>query len=501
MDTHKAKIEEIIAVTKKQNPEMSLEHEKLIRNAYSFASLAHRGQKRLSGDDYIVHCISTAKVLADMHLDPITIAASLLHDVPEDTNVTLSEIRKNFGKEIAQIVEGITKLSKVKYRGIERYAENLRKMFIAMAKDIRTVVIKFADRIHNLQTLKYQPPQKALRIAKESMEIYAPIADRLGMGELKSMLEDLSFPYIYPKESAWTKSITKDSLKHKEKIIEKAKRTLSKELKKSNIETNGISSRVKSIYSIYEKLMSHDKNLDRIYDLVAMRVIVKTEKDCYAVLGIIHTLWTPLKGRIKDYIAQPKPNGYQSLHTTLFTGKGEIIEIQIRTQEMHDIAEFGIAAHWHYSANKAGTIPVNYKEWINNLIEWQADIGDSEKYLDNLQKVKLDFFKNRIFVFTPEGDVIDLPENATPIDFAYTIHTDLGNRCIEARINRAIANLDSKLKNGDVVEIITNKSRQWPNPDWLDFVKTDQARDKIKAALKKKRGFKNLNLKNPFSKE
>jgi len=500
MDKHKEKIEEIIAIAKKQNPDMTIKHEKLIHDAYSFASLAHNGQKRLSGEDYIIHSIATAKLLADMHLDPITVAAGLLHDVPEDTDVTLDEIKKQFGKEIALIIEGITKLSKVKYRGIERYAENLRKMFIAMARDIRTVVIKFADRIHNLHTLKYQPPQKALRIAKESMEIYAPIADRLGMGEIKSMLEDLSFPYIYPKEFAWVKSITKDSLKHKEKIIEKAKRTLAKELEKNNIKYVSINSRVKSFYSIYEKLMTHDKNLDRIYDLVAMRVIVETEKDCYAVLGIIHTLWTPLKGRIKDYIAQPKPNNYQSLHTTLFTGKGEIIEIQIRTQEMHDLAEFGIAAHWHYSASKAGTMPASYKDWIDNLITWQKDLNDTEKYLDNLQKVKLDFFKNRIFVFTPEGDVIDLPENATPIDFAYTIHTDVGNRCIEARINRNIANLDSNLRNGDVVEIITNKSRQWPNPDWLDFVKTDQARDKIKSALNKKRGFKNFNLKNPFSK-
>jgi GTP diphosphokinase / guanosine-3',5'-bis(diphosphate) 3'-diphosphatase len=501
MDKHKVKIEEIIEITRRLNPKMTIDQEKLIWNAFSFASLAHTGQTRLSGEDYIVHSISTAKLLAEMHLDPTTIAAGLLHDVPEDTETTLDELKIKFGKEMAQIVEGITKLSKVKYRGIERYAENLRKMFVAMAKDIRTVVIKFSDRIHNLQTLKYQPPQKALRIAKESMEIYAPIADRLGMGEIKSMLEDLSFPYIHPKEYAWVKSITKDSLKHKEKIIEKAKKKLAKELEKNNIEFISISSRVKSIFSIYEKLMARDRNLDRIYDLVAMRVIVKTEKDCYAALGIIHTIWTPLKGRIKDYIAQPKPNNYQSLHTTLFTGKGEVIEIQIRTQEMHDLAEFGIAAHWHYSTSKAGTIPDNYREWINNLVDWQKDVRDSEKYLDDLQKVKLDFFKNRIFVFTPEGDVIDLPENATPIDFAYTIHTDLGNRCVEVLINRTIANLDSKLKNGDVVDIISNKSRRWPNPDWLDFVKTDQARSKIKTALKKKRGHKSLNLRNPFSRE
>jgi len=497
MSNHEEKLENILASAKRLNSEFSAEQEGLIRDAYEFAIQAHQGQTRLSGEDYIVHPLATAQILADMHFDSTTIAAGLLHDVPEDTDITLEQIRKKFGKEIAQIIEGITKLSKVKYRGMERYAENLRKMFVAMAKDIRTIVIKFADRIHNLQTLKYQSPQKAVRIANESMEIYAPIASRLGLGEVKGMLEDLSFPYIHPQEHAWVKSMIKDSLKRKAKTIDKAQKTLAKELTANGVEYLAINSRVKGIYSIYQKLMTHDKNLDRIYDLIALRLIVKNIKDCYAALGIIHTIWTPLKGRIKDYISQPKPNSYQSLHTTLFADKGEVVEIQIRTQEMHDYAEYGIAAHWQYK-EKSGSLPPGQREWIKNLIDWQKEISDSEKYLDNLQKVKLDFFKNRIFVFTPQGDVIDLPENATPIDFAYSIHTDIGNRCVEARVNREIANLDSTLRSGDVVEIITNKSRQWPNPDWLKFAKTTQAREKITSTLKKKRGFKNLNLKNPF---
>ncbi|MFW0837564.1 MAG: RelA/SpoT family protein [Candidatus Komeilibacteria bacterium] len=497
MNNHQAKLENIIKSARAHNPSITAEQEQLIREAFVFARDYHAGQKRLSGEDYIIHPLATAQILADMHFDVTTIAAGLLHDVPEDTNATLEQIRKKFGKPIAIITEGITKLSKVKYRGMERYAENLRKMFVAMAKDIRTITIKFADRIHNLQTLQYHPPHKALRIAKESLEIYAPIASRLGMGEIKAQLEDLSFPYVYPQEYAWVKSIIKDNLKHKEKVMERAKKTLAKELHNNNIKYISITSRVKKLYSLYLKLMTHDKNLNRIYDLVAMRVIVKNIKDCYATLGVIHTLWTPLKGRIKDYIAQPKPNNYQSLHTTLFTTKGDVIEIQIRTQEMDDYAEYGIAAHWQYSDKRAGVLPPTYKEWINNLADWQKEISDSAKYLDNLQTVKLDFFKNRIFVFTPQGDVIDLPEEATVIDFAYHIHTDIGNSCIGARVNTEQASLDRNLRNGDVVEIITNNARKWPNPDWLKIIKTKLAQDKIKEALRKKKG-PIINIKNPF---
>ncbi|OIO46412.1 MAG: hypothetical protein AUJ28_02635 [Parcubacteria group bacterium CG1_02_37_51] len=500
MDQHKSKVIQLIETVKKNHPNFSNQQEELLWKAYYFAKKNHAGQKRLSGDDYLVHPLAAAQILADMHFDATTIIAGLIHDVPEDTEATIADIKDNFGKEIATIIEGVTKLSKVKYRGIERYAENLRKMFVTMARDIRSIVIKFSDRIHNLQTLQYQPPQKALRIAKESMEIYAPIANRLGIGEIKNQLEDLAFPYVYPQEHAWVKSLIKDILKQKERVVSRAKKKISKELQKNNIEYISITSRVKHLYSLYLKLMMHNKSLDRVYDLIAMRIIVKDVKDCYVVLGILHTIWTPLKGRIKDYIAQPKPNNYQSLHTTIFAERGEIIEVQIRTQEMHDYAEFGIAAHWQYSEKRSGTLPAKHKEWIKNLVAWQSEISDSEKYLENLQKVKLDFFKRRIFVFTPKGDVIDLPEDATPIDFAYHIHTDIGNRCVGAQINNIISSLETPLKNGDVVDIMTNKSRTWPNPDWLKIIKTTIARDKIKASLNKKRGLKSFNLKNPFAK-
>ncbi|MCR4279906.1 MAG: RelA/SpoT family protein [Candidatus Komeilibacteria bacterium] len=499
MTNHEEKLAAIILNLKKFNPDFDVEQESLLRKAFEFAQQAHAGQKRLSGEDYIVHSLATAKILSEMHFDPVTVTAGILHDVPEDTEIELEEIKRIFGKEIAGIVRGITKLSKVKYRGMERYAENLRKMFVAMATDIRTVVIKFCDRIHNLQTLQHQPPHKALRIAKESMEIYAPIANRLGLGEVKGKLEDLAFPYVYPQEHAWVKSVTKDMFKHKEKVIDKAKKTLIKSLREENITDVIINSRVKNLYSLYLKLMTHDKNLDRIYDLIAMRIIVKDIKDCYAVLGLVHTLWTPLKGRIKDYIAQPKPNNYQSLHTSVFTDEGEVLEIQIRTQEMHDYAEYGIAAHWQYSEKRAGTLPDSYREWINNLLDWQKEIADSNQYLENLQKVRLDFFRNRIFVFTPKGDVIDLPEDATPIDFAYHIHTDVGNRCSGAIINNNQASLSQPLKSGDIVTIITNDARSWPNPDWLQIVKTTLAREKIKEALRKQHNALSNKLRNKFN--
>lgn len=497
MVTPQQQYQKIIETLKLLNPTITKEQVNLVTKAYNFATVAHNGQKRLSGEDYIMHPLATSLLLAEMHFDCTTVAAGLLHDVPEDTAVSINQIKEEFGEEIAIIVQGITKLGTVKYRGIERYAENLRKMFVAMAQDIRTIVIKFCDRIHNLRTLQHQSPVKALRVAKETLEIYAPIAHRLGMYEIKNQLEDLAFPYVYPQENAWLQSLIKDTLKNKERVMETAKKTLAKELGKNDIQYINISSRVKSYFSLYLKLLTHDKNLDRIYDLVAMRVIVQDVKDCYATLGIIHSLWTPLKGRIKDYIAQPKPNKYQSLHTNVMTEGGEIIEIQIRTQEMHDYAEYGIAAHWYYSEKKSGTLPETDKLWINKLALWQKEIADSAQYLDNLQKVKLDFFQNRIFVFTPKGDVIDLPEEATPIDFAYHIHTAIGNQCVGAHINNEQAALDSPLKSGDLVEIITNSSRIWPNPDWLRIAKTSIARDKIKSSLRKKR--KNfLNILNPF---
>lgn len=444
----------------------------IVRLAFDFAENAHRGQVRKSGEPYIVHPLVAAEMLADMRIDPVIIAATLLHDVPEDTEITLDEIEKNFGPEIRSMVEGITKLGKLKYRGVERYIENLRKMFVAMAEDVRVMIIKFADRIHNLTTLAALPIQKQYRIALESLEIYAPIANRLGMGEIKGQLEDLSFEYVYPKEYEKTKKIRDEKLSGKDEFLKKIQNNIKQELIEAGIAHVSIHGRNKRLYSLYQKLQRKNNDIAQIYDLVAIRILVPTIADCYAALGILHKRWKPLKGRIKDYISQPKPNGYQSLHTTVFADNGEIVEFQIRTPEMHDEAEFGIAAHWHYDEQGARR-PAKDIKWVKELAEIQKDILNK---LSDLEEIKVDFLQNRIFVFTPKGDVIDLPEGATPVDFAYHIHTEIGNKCGGARINEQMASLDTELKNGDVVEIIIDKNRKGPNQDWLKFVKTHTAR-------------------------
>ncbi len=448
----------------------------LVKLCYDFANNAHKGQRRKSGEPYIIHPLAAATLLAEMEMHESIILAALLHDVPEDTNVTLEDIEKNFGKDIETIVSGITKLGKLKYRGVERYIENLRKMFVAVANDVRVMIVKFADRLHNLQTLDSLPPKKQYRIALESLEIYAPIANRLGMGDMKGRLEDESFKYVYPKEYKWVKNLISEQFDEKEKYLRQIQRQIKKELEKESIPTLDIHGRTKRLYSLYKKLMKYDRNIDKIYDLVALRIIVPSVADCYAVLGIIHKVWRPLKGRIKDYIAQPKPNGYQSLHTTVFCTNGEIVEFQIRTQEMHDDAEYGIASHWHYD-EQGSRIPSKRLQWIKELAEVQKDIMQR---LQDLEHLKIDVFQNRIFVFTPKGDVIDLPENATPIDFAYAIHTDVGNTCVGARVNDTMTPLSQPLKSGDLVDITTDKKRKGPSPDWIKFAKTNHARSCIK---------------------
>ncbi|HAH04827.1 MAG: (P)ppGpp synthetase I, SpoT/RelA [Parcubacteria group bacterium GW2011_GWA2_43_17] len=483
-------VEDIIDKVKEYSPQAEIGP---IREAYEFAAMAHSGVKRLSGEDYIQHSLATAYNLAKMHMDVPSIVAGLLHDVPEDTNYSLDGVRKRFGKEIVNLVEGVTKLGTLKYRGMERYAENLRKMFLAMSDDIRVIIIKFADRIHNLETLEYLRPDKRKRIALETMEIYAPIANRLGMGEMKGALEDLSFAYVYPKEYVWIKSVAESKLKEEKKIIDKIKKIIQKELQENDIKYISIHGRVKHLTSLYKKIIARDRDINKIYDLIALRVIVNSVADCYTVLGLIHKKWKPLKGRIKDYIAQPKPNGYQSLHTTVFAERGKIIEFQIRTKEMHDLAEFGVAAHWHYKDAQGKTITRKTADWINKLLEIQKKFQDNKKYLSEL---KFEIFQNRIFVFTPKGDVIDLPEYSTPIDFAYHIHTDIGNKCSGVLINEEIATLDTPLKSGDVVEILTDKNRRKPNQDWLSFVKTNAAKEKIKQELKKEEEASRLNLLN-----
>jgi len=457
----------------------------VLAKAYDFAKSAHANQKRFTGEDYIFHPLATAYNLAEMKVDMTTIIAGILHDVPEDTSNTLDDIRREFGDEVSQLISGITKLSNLKYRGIERYAENLRKMFVAMAQDPRTIIVKLADRLHNVQSLEIHRPEKALRIAQETMEIYAPIANRLGMFELKSQLEDYCFPYVYPEEYRWVNALIKDRLKSERKYIDQIQKIAYRELIKHHVPVIEIHGRVKHLYSLYKKLIGHGKDINKIYDLIALRIIVPTVADCYWVLGIIHSHWTPLKGRVKDYIAQPKPNGYQSLHTSVFTDHGRVVEFQIRDVAMHEISEYGIAAHAKYKEATNQFVSKRSYKWIEELIKWQQNIKDNMTYL---KEIKNDIFQDRIFVFTPGGDVIDLPEDSTPIDFAYQIHSELGAHMVGALVNQQMASLDRSLKSGDVVEIIKDKNRQSPSADWLQIAKTSMAREKIRSQLNRKRG-------------
>lgn len=467
----------------------------LLERAFEFAKNAHQGQKRASGEDYIQHPTRVAQILTEMRLDPQTIAAGLLHDVPDDTNKTVKDIEKEFGKEVAFLVNGVSKLGKLRYpkdglefkpakdrlqEPIDLKAENLRKMFFAMAEDLRVILIKLADRLHNMETLGSLPPEKQRRIALETMEIFAPLANRLGMGEIKGKLEDLAFPYLYPKEFEWLMENIKEKYKEQQKYLEKVKPVFKKILEKEEIHPVDMHSRAKHYWSLYQKLLRYEMNLDKIYDLIALRVIVEDVKTCYKVLGIIHKTWKPLPGRIKDYIALPKTNNYKALHTTCFCLDGKITEFQVKTREMHDEAEQGITAHWAY---KEGLNLKNYGKkfaWVKQLRDWQKEVSKSGEFLESL---KIDFFKNRIFVFTPKGDVIDLPESATPVDFAYAVHTSIGQHCAGAKINGKIEELSRPLKNWDVVEIIVDKKRK-PSKNWLEFAKTSISRSEIKRALK-----------------
>lgn len=463
----------------------------LIKSAYEVAWNAHKNQKRESGEPYIQHPLSVALTLVKMNLDTETIAAALLHDVVEDTTCTLEKIEDMFGKTIAFLVNGVTKLDKIKYSGIEGKVENLRKMFLAMAKDIRVVLIKLADRYDNMRTLQYLPKEKQQRIALETLEIYAPIAHRLGMGDLKGQLEDLSFKYLRQKEHEWLLGEVSERYEMQKSYIAKLEPIIREILKKENITPLEINARTKHLYSLYKKLVRHNMDFEKIHDLVAARIIMKDIEDCYLALGIIHQAFKPMPGLIKDYIAMPKTNGYQSLHTSVFGPQGKITEIQIRTPEMHAKAENGIAAHWAYKENnyKGNSLKVTTKElnWVEQLREWQKAVRGSDEFFESL---KIDFFKDRIFVLTPKGDAIDLPESASPVDFAYAIHSDIGDQCAGAKINGKIVPLNTELQSGDAVEILTQKNKK-PSEDWLSFVKTNLAKDRIRSAIK----FKNKNLK------
>lgn len=473
-------IAQIINKVKENDPAAKTE---ILEKAYEFANRAHGKQKRKTGAPYIQHSLHTAFVLAQIRADLATVVAGILHDVPEDTEYTLDDIKENFGDEVAGLVQGITKLSKIKYRGVERYRENLRKMFLAMAHDIRVVLIKFCDRLHNLRTLDVLPEEKRLRIAKETMEIYAPVAGLLGIWRLKWQMEDICFKYLYPEE--YKKIEYKYEVEKKterNQYTQKIKNILSQKLKEENISYH-IEDRLKPLYSIYKKMQKKDRRFDEIYDVFAVRIIVPTISDCYKTLGIVHSLWKPRSERIKDYIAVPKPNGYRSLHTTVYCLENKPTEFQIRTREMHEESLYGIAAHWYYK-QKGGSEYKNQPKWIQEILNIQRQTENTDDFVN---KVKLDVFQDRIFVFSPKGDVFDLPEDATPIDFAYLVHTEVGNKASGALVNDRMSSLDHPLKNGDLVEIVIQKNRKGPSPDWIKFVKTNRAKEKIRQATKSSR--------------
>ncbi|MCD5405391.1 MAG: bifunctional (p)ppGpp synthetase/guanosine-3',5'-bis(diphosphate) 3'-pyrophosphohydrolase [Desulfotomaculum sp.] len=478
---------QIIEKVKKYNPTADIS---LLKKAYRYAEWAHFGQKRKSGESYFIHPVEVTKILADLQLDMETLIGGLLHDVVEDTVVTLEDIKSEFGEEVALLVDGVTKLKKLKFKSKEeRQAENLRKMFLAMAKDIRVILIKLADRLHNLRTLEYQSREKQIEKARETLEIFAPLAHRLGIYRIKWEMEDLAFRYSEPEKYYELKKLVAMTREKREERIKHIIDILSERLKEANINNAEITGRPKNFYSIYKKMVEQNKNFSEIFDALAVRILVETTKDCYGVLGIVHTLWKPIPGRFKDYIAMPKANMYQSLHTTVVGPGGEPFEIQIRTFEMHKTAEYGIAAHWKYK-EKVNTDSEFAEKlaWLRQLLEWQRDMSDAREFMENL---KIDIFANSVFVFTPKGDVVELPSGSVPIDFAYYIHTDVGHRCIGAKVNGRIVTLDYKLKNGDIVEIITNKNSR-PSRDWLNIVKTPHAKARIRQWFKREQRTENI---------
>lgn len=461
-----------------------------VTKAYHAAEEAHKEQHRVSGEPYILHPLAVAQILADMKIDTTTITAALLHDVVEDTACTLEDLRREFGREVAFLVDGVTKLSRLNYRTKEdQQLNSMRKMFLAMAKDVRVVVIKLADRLHNMRTLRYMRSDKQKRIAQETLEIFAPLAHRLGIFNIKWELEDLSFRYLEPDKYYDLVDQMKQKRHVREEIVNEAIDVLRKALDDAHIHCE-INGRPKHFYSIYKKMKKDNRDLSQVYDLFAIRVIVDDVKDCYGVLGIVHSLWKPLPYRFKDYIAMPKPNNYQSLHTTVIGIRGQPVEIQIRTWEMHHIAEYGVAAHWRYKEGNQTANKDAFDEkmgWLRNLLEWQ-DTSNPQEFVNAL---KLDAFSDEVFVFSPRGDVIDLPQGAIPIDFAYRIHTDVGHRCVGAKINGKIVPLDYRLKNGDIVEIITSKTGK-PSLDWLNIVGSSESRSKIRNWFKKENREENI---------
>jgi len=492
--TMERKFNQLLKKIKSYHPQADLS---LLKKAYDFASKVHQEQKRLSGEPFFFHPLSVAEVLADWRLDTGSIVAGLLHDVVEDGGVKKEKLEKEFGQDIAQLVDGVTKIGEIKLRGAAKdfFVENLRKMIVVMAHDLRVVLIKLADRYHNLQTLHVLPVVKQKRIAHETLEVYAPLAERLGIGEMKGRLEDLAFPYAFPEEYQWVKDFAWPYYQQTEDYIQKLKKEILDVLAKKEIQAE-VRGRAKHLYSLYKKLSRPEinKEISQVHDLMALRIIVKTIEDCYLVLGIIHQFYKPVPSvGVRDFIAQPKPNGYQSIHTNVFA-QGKIVEIQIRTKKMQEEAENGIVAHWYYSQQKYKKVddsqlekgffaPTEKMSWVKELVQWQQELVDSQEFLNSL---KFDALSHRIFVFSPRGDVFDLPAEATPVDFAYLVHSELGDQCRGAKVNGRIVPLDFHLKSGQMVEILVNKNKKKPSQDWLNFVITQQARRKIAKHYRKR---------------
>jgi GTP pyrophosphokinase len=469
------RFEDLLEKVRAYNPDADLE---LLRRAYVFSAFEHKGQVRHSGEPYMVHPLQVADFLADLKLDVVAIASGLLHDVVEDTLTTIERIEELFGPEVAHVVEGVTKISTIPFSSSEeRQAENFRKMLLAMVDDIRVILVKLADRLHNMRTLHHLSEERRVKIAQETLDIYAPIANRLGMSKVKNELEDLCFRYLEPKAYNSLRSRVESRRRGAEGQIDQLKTTLTAKLTEAQVPYVEIDGRIKRLYSIWQKLKKQKIELDQVYDFVALRIITRSVKDCYATLGIIHNTWSPVPGRIKDFIAMPRPNGYQSLHTSVISEKGTPFEVQIRTDDMHQQAEEGIAAHWKYKEGRIGDQrDERYFQWMRQLLEWQQEVRDPQEFINNL---KIDLYPEEVYIFTPRGEVKALPRGATPLDFAYAIHTDVGHRCVGARVNGKMVPLRTRLKNGEIVEIITQAGHT-PSRDWLNYVVTSRARQKIR---------------------
>src|SRR6188472_410823 len=478
-ERHQELIDELIESVAAYNKDVDRD---LLTRAFRFAAAAHEGQQRRSGEDFINHPWGAAKICADLRLDEETIAAALLHDVVEDTDTDIKEVRDEFGDEIAQLVEGVTKLTRIQFQSREQAeAENYRKMIVAMAQDVRVILIKLADRLHNMRTIEYLGKQKQVQKARETLEVYAPLAHRLGINKIKWELEDLSFQALHPRKYAEIRAMVADRRADREEQVEQAGTILGLELEKADIPAV-ISGRAKHFYSIYDKMAKKSREFNEIYDLTAMRVIAERDgeegtRDCYGALGLIHSLWKPMPGRFKDFIAMPKLNRYRSLHTTVIGPSGTPLEIQVRTREMHEEAELGVAAHWLYKRGKAGKGDDEWLTWVRSLMDWQGDEQDASEYMRTL---RTDLFDDEVYVFTPKGEVKTLPAGASPIDFAYAVHTDVGHRTVGAKVNGRIVPLHYHLKNGDFVEILTSKSGRGPSRDWLSLAQSSRARNKIR---------------------